>query len=175
MTGEICASNEFVIKLGEEIPPDDVTRRFELKTPLYAFVDKPVSITGTTPEANQHFYIMQKEESWTVDWLDIDKTLYEGNSDGEGKYEIELPGFEEIGMPKVYAIIKQTDFSDMTFWERYKAHFWKMVLPEFLEKVTAIKTGNQRIVVVNWGVIAAIAVIIGLVGYKLYKKRGKTK
>ena len=173
MTGEICASNKFVIKLGDgippEVPPDDVTRRFELKTPLYAFVDKPVSITGTTPEANQHFYIMQKEESWNVDWLNIDKTLYEGNSDGEGKYEIELLGFEEIGVPSVYAVIRQADFADASLWDT----FWGWLMPSFAENVFAVKTGNQRIVVVNWGVIAAIAAIIGLVGYKLYKKGGK--
>ena len=173
MTGEICVTSEDVVVglsdgLPPEVPPEDITRKFRLETPLYAFVDKPIPVTGTTPEPNQHFYIMQKEESWGVDWLNIDKQLYEGISDADGKYEVEIT-FEEIGMPTVYSVIRQTDFADASLWDK----IWGWFMPGFAENVFAVKTKNQSIVVVNWGVIAAIAVIIGLVGYKLYKKGGK--
>ena len=92
MTGEICASVEFVIKLGEE---EDVSDKPTLDAPTFVIVEKPFKVKGTTPKPNQEVWI-------ELEKFGLDEKIASGTSDSEHKFEIEIP-LTELGFNRIHS------------------------------------------------------------------------
>lgn len=95
MTGEICASNEFVIKLGEE----EVSAKPTLDAPTFAIVEKPFKVKGTTPKPNQEVWI-------ELEKFGLDEKIASGTSDSEHKFEIEIQ-LTELGFVDIHSEIEK--------------------------------------------------------------------
>lgn len=158
MVAEICAVGEtFGIEVG--VPPNGISEKLTLKTPVFAFTNEPIKLTGTTEGINQQVLIMLEKGVWGIDWFAKDETLKSLTSDGEGNFETEIT-FDAIGMPKVYAAQKK--------------EWWGI---DILAK--DIKSQTHSIIVVDMWILATIGVLLVYVLYqrgffkKIVKKRRK--
>lgn len=150
----VDGSEEITIGLGDG---DGVSEKLTLKAPAFAFVERPLKVSGTTEGVSQTVYIMLKQEAWGVDWLAKDDKLAEVTSDAEGKFEVEIQ-FESLGFNKLYAGQKKE---------------WLGI--DWL--AGDIKSLTKTVLTLNYAIVAVLVVGILLVLYKkgVFKTKGGKK